>query len=200
MFAFLNLKLKLNKMKKSFLSIACIIVCFLISCNQPSSTTSADTMKSTDSTTSQPAKNKAGTMAVYKALETGDMSGLDSFIDKDIVDHNAGANGSEVKGLDSLKKMFTQIHDNISDLKIESIANATDGDYDFDLNHMTGTTKNAFMGMPANTKVDMMSVDVVKIKNGKAVEHWGYVDPNEMMKMMQMQKEMPPMDNKMKKQ
>jgi predicted SnoaL-like aldol condensation-catalyzing enzyme len=92
--------------------------------------------------------------------------------------------------------MFTQMHDNISNLKIESIANATDGDYDFDLNNMTGTTKNAFMGLPANTKLDMMSVDVVKIKDGKAVEHWGYVDPNEMMKMMQMQKGMPPMDKK----
>ena len=182
-------------MKKLFLSITCIITCFLISCNQPASTPGTDTTKSTDVAPSQAEKNKAGTMAVYKAFETGDMSGLDSVIDKDVVDHNAGPSG-EIKGLDSLKKMFTQMHDNIADLKIESIANATDGDYDFDLNHMTGTTKTAFMGMPANTKLDMMSVDVVKIKDGKAVEHWGYMDPNEMMKMMQMQKSMPAMDKK----
>lgn len=169
--------------------MACIIFCFLFSCNQPAST-------STDTTTSQAEKNKASSMAVYKAFETGDMSKLDSFIDKDIVDHNGGPNGAGINGLDSLKKMFMQMHDNISDLKIESIANATDGDYNFDLNHMTGTTKNAFMGMPANTKLDMMSVDVVKIKDGKAVEHWGYADPNEMMKMMQMQKGTAPMDKK----
>jgi len=177
-------------MKKLFFAIACIVYCFLISCNQPS--TSSDTTTST--ATSQAEKNKAGTLAVYRAIETGDMSGLDSFIDKDIVDHNAGPNGAEIKGLDSLKAMFTRMHDNMSDLKMESIANATDGDYGFDLNHTTGTTKNAFMGMPANTKFDMMNVDVVKIKDGKAVEHWGYVDPNEMMKMMQMAKGMPPME------
>jgi predicted SnoaL-like aldol condensation-catalyzing enzyme len=182
-------------MKKLFLSMACIISCFAISCNQPASTATTDTVKGTDSTSSQAEKNRAGTMAVYKAFETGDMSGLDSFIDKDVVDHNAGPDG-EIRGLDSLKKMFTRMHDNISDLKIESIANATDGDYDFDLNHMTGTTKTAYMGMPANTKIDMMSVDVVKIKDGKAVEHWGYMDPNEMTKMMQMQK-MPSTDKKM---
>ncbi|MGH2566421.1 MAG: ester cyclase [Ginsengibacter sp.] len=172
-------------MKKLFLSIAIITFCFLISCNQPSSNSDTNS-----AATSQAEKDKAGTMAVYKAIETGDVSGLDSVIDKDAIDHSGGPNGAEIKGLDSIKAMFTQMHDNMSDLKIESIANATDGDYNFDLNHMTGTTKNAFMGMPANTKIDMMSVDVVKIKDGKAVEHWGYQDPNEMMKMMQMQKGM----------
>ena len=179
-------------MKKFLFAIACIVFCFM-SCNQPASN-SSNVTKSPDSSTSQAEKNRAGTMAVYKAIETGDVSGLDSVIDKDAIDHSGGANGGEIKGLDTLKKMFTQMHDNISDLKIESIANATDGDYDFDLNHMTGTTKNAFMGMPANTRMDMMTVDVVKIKDGKAVEHWSYQDPNDMMKMMQMQKGMPAMD------
>jgi hypothetical protein len=42
------------------------------------------------------------------------------------------------------------------------------------------------MGMPANTPIDMTSVNVVKIKNGKAVEHWRYIDASQMMQMMQM--------------
>ena len=51
---------------------------------------------------------------------------------------------------------------------------------------MTGTTNSEYMGMPANTPIDMTSVNVVKIKNGKAVEHWRYSDAGEMMQMMQM--------------
>lgn len=76
--------------------------------------------------------------------------------------------------MDSLKELFIQIHNHIPDLKMESIANATEGDYNFDLNRMSGTTNNPFMGMPANYKIDMTGVDVVKIKNGKAIEHWGF--------------------------
>jgi len=127
--------------------------------------------------------NKANSEKVYKAIETGDVSGLDSIMDKDIVDHS-GPQG-DIKGTDSVKAYFVMIHAHIPDVKITSIANATDGDYNFDLNRMTGTTNSEFMGMPANYKIDMTSVDVVKVKDGKAVEHWGFADPNEMMKMMQ---------------
>ena len=53
---------------------------------------------------------------------------------------------------------------------------------------MTGTTKDSSMGMPANTPIDRMGVDVVRIENGMAVEHWSFDDPRDMMKMMQMMK------------
>ncbi len=162
-------------MKNLFLASACIIFCFLISCKE---STSVGSLSNPQAET-----DKANTLKVYKAIETGDMSGLDSIIDKDAVDHS-GDNG-DIKGLDSIKKAFVKMHAQIKDLKIESMANATDGDYNFDLNRVTGTTSDASMGMPANTKIDMMSVDVVKIKDGKAVEHWGYADPKDIMKMMQ---------------
>ena len=88
------------------------------------------------------------------------------------------------------------MHNAIKDLKVEPIANATGDDYNFALVRMTGTTADASMGMPAGTKIDRTFVDVVKMKDGKATEHWGYVDQNEMMKMMEGNR-MPPMDHKM---
>ncbi len=33
-------------------------------------------------------------------------------------------------------------------------------------------------------QVEMTGVDVSKFKDGKAVEHWMYMDPKDMMKMM----------------
>ena len=162
-------------MKKLFLATTCIIICILMSCKESTSTGNDNS--------SQAESNKANTKMVYKAIETGNVNGLDSIIDKNIVDHS-GDKG-DIIGLDSLKNNFVQMHNHVNDIKMESIANATDGDYNFDLNRFTGTTNSEFMGMPANYKIDMMSVDIVKIKNGKAVEHWGYVDPKQMMKMMQ---------------
>ena len=33
-------------------------------------------------------------------------------------------------------------------------------------------------------KTNMTSMDVTKFKDGKAIEHWVYMDPNELIKMM----------------
>ena len=120
---------------------------------------------------------------VLKAIETGDVSGLDEIMDKDIIDHRGGK--GDVIGIDSVKKLFTDLHDHIDNLHLESIADATDGDYHFNLNRMTGTTNSEFMGMPANTKIDITAVQVVRLKNGKSVEHWTFNQPADVMKMMQ---------------
>ncbi|MEO6906034.1 MAG: ester cyclase [Ginsengibacter sp.] len=126
-------------------------------------------------------------MKINHAIETGDMSNLDQIIDANIVDHTMHG---DVTGIDAVKKMFMQMHDHISNLSIQSIANATDGDYHFSLSRFTGTTNSEFMGMPANTPIDETNVDVVRTKNGKAVEHWEYIGPKEAMEMMNMHQEM----------
>lgn len=170
-------------MKKLFLTAMAVIFCVLVSSAQA---TSKDNSQ---------AKNKANTLKVDRAIETGDVSKLDAFIDKNIVDH-AGENG-DIIGLDAVKNMFLQMHNHISNIKIESIANATDGDYHFNLARMTGTTNSEYMGMPANTPIDMTNVNVVRIKNGKAVEHWRYSDPKDIMKMMHMRMMNKGMDHNM---
>ena len=156
-------------MKKLFLTIAGIIFCVLVSSAQNNA---------------QAVRNNEHTLMVYRAMETGDVSKLDKIIDKNIIDH-AGPHG-DMKGLDAAKMMFKEMHNHISNLKMQSLANATGGDYHFNLVRMTGTTNSEYMGMPANTPIDMTSVNVVKMKNDKAVEHWNYSDPQEMMKMMKM--------------
>jgi predicted ester cyclase len=89
--------------------------------------------------------------------------------------------------------MLADMHNHVKDLKFDIIADAANGDYIFALVHISGTTNEAWMGMPAGTKMDEKGVDVVKIKDGKMVEHWGFVDANEMMKHMKAMQ----MDNKM---
>lgn len=134
---------------------------------------------------SQNEKNLAHNKEIYKAIETGDVSKIKDYIDKDAVDHGGGANGQDVNGGDSILAMLGNIHNSFTDLKMEVIADATNGDYVFSLVHLTGTTTaNPGMGMPPNKKMDSKSVDVVKVKNGKAIEHWEFMDPKEMMAMM----------------
>jgi hypothetical protein len=51
------------------------------------------------------------------------------------------------------------------------------------------------MGMKAGQKMEVNSVDVAKFKDGKAVEHWIFMDPNDMMKMMMSSPDQMPIAN-----
>ncbi|MEO7765920.1 MAG: ester cyclase, partial [Ferruginibacter sp.] len=97
--------------------------------------------------------------------------------------------------------MISHIKNSFTDLKMDIISDAADGDYVFTLSRMAGTTNaTPGMGMPPNTKQDATGVDVVKFKDGKITEHWSYMDMKDMMKMMphDMDKMKGKMDPKMK--
>ena len=176
-------------MKKLFFAAAALLLCFMISCKDDSKTTT-----STTSTTAE--KNREHMASVYRGIESGDVSKMDEFVADDVVDHYGMP--AEIKGRDSVKKMLADMHNHFSNLQMDIIAEATSAndEYHFTLVRMTGTTTDDKMGMPANTAVDQVSVDVVKIKDGKVTDHWGFEDPKMMMKMMG---GMPPMDKPMDK-
>ena len=124
-------------------------------------------------------KNMEAARKVAKAFETGDVSAIDSVIADDFVDHTD--RGDKV-GKDSLKAMVNMVHTNFKDMKMETIRDVADGDYTYQWMHYTGTSDGA-MGMPAGP-FDMHSMEITKFRDGKAVEHWAYMDAAEMMKMM----------------
>ncbi|MEO6719818.1 MAG: ester cyclase [Ferruginibacter sp.] len=166
-------------MKKLFCLSVVSFVCLLISCSDSATKTSTDTPVA-----SAAERNKTNNRIIMKAIETGDAAAIDSLIASDAIDHS-GPNMTEIKSGDSIKSMLKNMHKAVMDMKTDIISDAADGDYVFTLSRMTGTTTaDPGMGMPPNTKMDMTGVDVVKFKDGKAVEHWSYMDPKDMMKMM----------------
>lgn len=167
-------------MKKGFFATTSLVL--LLACNQTKDSTAND---AGDDHAAMVKKNIANNKEIYHAIETGDVSKLDSLMSKDIVDHE-GNMGKDIVGIDSLKAFLGSIHNYIDGLKMESISEATSGDgvYHFALVHMTGIAKQNPWGMPAGQKVDDMSVDVVKIKDGKATDHWSFTSTKDMMEMM----------------
>ena len=163
-------------MKRLLFAISTVLMYFFISCRNGSGGNS------------QSEKDLANNHAIYKAIETGDISRIKDFIAKDAVDHG-GPEGQEIKGGDNILAMIGSMHNRFTDFNIDIIADAASGDYLFTLSRLTGTTTaNPGMGMPPNKKIDSKSVDVVKVKDGKAIEHWSFMDPKEMMAMMPMEK------------
>ena len=158
-------------MKKIVFFAAAGLLCILWSCNEAKE----DTTKTT--------KPPMSARAVYDAIESGDVSKLDSFLAKDIVDHS---DRGDIVGRDSVKAEIADIHNHFSDLKMDIISEASDGDYGFTLHTFKGVAKDSTMGMPVGTKVDSKGVDVVRFKDNMIVEHWMFYEAQEMTKMMNM--------------
>jgi predicted SnoaL-like aldol condensation-catalyzing enzyme len=128
-------------------------------------------------------KNLEACKKVNDAIMSGNMAALDQFIAEDAIDH-AGMHG-DIKGRDSIKAELSKIHSMMSDMQMEVVKELADDEYVFQWMRMTGTAKTSDMGIPAGTNFNMTAVEVTKFRDGKAVEHWEFMQPADMMKMMQ---------------
>ena len=155
--------------------------------------TSCETRVAGDTSTDHKAvadHHAEATNKVYRAIESGDIAALDTLFTDDVIDHNAGPQGQDIKGKDSVIAMVGQIHNYFEGLKMEMLHHATsaDGQYHYATVRMTGKSKANPWGMPVGMDMDDTSVDVVKIRDGKCAEHWSFMsmgDFNEVMSMMQ---------------
>lgn len=174
-------------MKERFLAFAAGLL--LLSCNQ---TKDASVAGDSDHMATA-SRNTEHTKEIYRAIETGDMSKMDSLVAKDVVDHE-GNMGKDIVGLDSLKAFLGKMHTYFDGLKFDVLSDATshEGDYHFSLVRMTGKAKANPWGMPVGRDIDDTSVDVTKIKDGKATDHWGFTSMKDMMEMMPADGKMPP--------
>ncbi len=180
-------------MKKVLLLLTAIAV--ITSCNDNSSVANTNQTDMAD----DHAKYTQNTKEIYRAIETGDVSKLDNYIAEDVIDHNANPDGSDIRGRDSIKKMISQIHTYFEDgMKMEFISDAlsSDGMYHYTTVRMKGKAKANPWGMPVGSDVDDTSVDVIKIKDGKAAEHWGFMSMGDFNEMMQAVQGTPPPDKK----
>lgn len=142
-----------------------IVVCgACVSCNNET-----DGMSATAKT------NLAVNDSIMKAYEAGDFSKMGNYIASDAVDH--GGETGDIKGLDNIVSEMKRYRSMMPDMKVISSRSVADDEYVFTWGKVSGTM---------NGKVtEMSSVDISKFKDGKAVEHWVYMDPKEMAAMMQ---------------
>ncbi len=179
-------------MKKMLFCTYLVLLGLLLSCSH-ANTNKENSIGNNNNTSNNLNREREKMIAnnelVNRAIETGNFDGIDTLWADDIVDHS-GPMGEEVHGKDSLKAVLMQMSKSMKDIKIDTKVSAYDPEkgYLFSLSHFTATTTAPMSGMPANSKLDMNSVDVIKIVNGKATDHWVFENPQDMMKMMSGQK------------
>ncbi len=119
-------------------------------------------------------KNMEVNDAIMKAYEAGDFSKMGDYIAADAVDH--GSDHGVVKGLDSIVADMKRYRAMMPDMKSTVTRSVADDEYVFTWAKIAGTMNGQ--------KIEMSSVDVSQFKDGKAIDHWMFMDPNDMMKMM----------------
>jgi predicted ester cyclase len=110
----------------------------------------------------------------------GNVEVIDEIVADDYVEHQ------EFPGLkpskEGLKEFVQLFHGAFSDINVETVATAVDGDEIWVHSVFTGTHTGEFAGIPATgKKVTLAMMDRVKTRDGKAIEHWGVSDDLGMM-------------------
>lgn len=112
---------------------------------------------------------------VLEMIDTGDFSRLDELIHEDYVDHGGlqgEVHGREGFKADSQKFMsaFSEGHNEIDLLVVE-------GDLGAWRSTFTGVHTGELMGLPPTGKrVSFELINIGRMKDGKAYEHWGQAD------------------------
>jgi len=158
-------------MRKLFLVTSVILLNTLIACNSDSGGMSATAKK-----------NKEVNDSIMKAYEAGDFSKMADYIAADATDH--GSYIGDVKGLDNIVVAMKGYHEQWNNRKTEVLREMADDEYVILWSKVSGVPKTHMMGMKAGQSYTMTTVDVAKFKDGKAVEHWIYMDPKEIAQLM----------------
>lgn len=120
----------------------------------------------------------------------GNFAVIDELIAEDFVDHEVFPGLKPDR--DGVKEFFTMMRNAFPDLTIKVDFYVADDDKVVAYLTMSGTHKGEFMGMaPTGKKISTRTIDILRIKDGKAVEHWGVTDALTMMEQLGMKGEPP---------
>ncbi len=170
---------------KNLLALLAISLVFLSSCAKKDTGSSESSLKAD----SVKLKNIDDYRAVIGIFNTGKFDELDKYFENTYQEHEIEP--GQTPGLAGLKKQMGDFRAAFPDLKFTVNDIVAEGDKVWAHITMSGTNTGSFMGMPATGKsTSFQGVDIVRITNGKAVEHWGYYDNMKMMSDLGM---MPPM-------
>ncbi len=120
-------------------------------------------------------QNKAIASRTIEAINAGDMSLFESLLAPDAVEHNAPpgmppTRETAVQFITMFRAAFPDFHYHIDDVIAE-------GDRVVQRVTCHGTMKGEFLGMPATGKsATWTEMHIVRVANGKIVEHWAYGD------------------------
>ena len=121
---------------------------------------------------------------VEEVVNQGNMSVIDELFAPDFVEHEKLP--PEIPpGREAPKIMFTMLRSAFPDFKATIEHLIAEGDLVVVSMTWRGTQKGEFMGMPPTGKsISIEVIDIIRLAEGKFVEHWGIMDSMGMMQQL----------------
>jgi steroid delta-isomerase-like uncharacterized protein len=116
----------------------------------------------------------------YEEISAGNLEVIDELVADDVVEHE------EFPGLEpnkeGVKQFFTLFRRAFPDLRMEPHEMLAEGDLVSARVTITGTHDGEFLGMaPTGKPIEVETIDMLRIRGGQAIEHWGVTDSMTMM-------------------
>jgi steroid delta-isomerase-like uncharacterized protein len=116
-------------------------------------------------------------------VNAGNLDVIDELLSEDFVEHE------EFPGIEptreGVKQFFAMLRSAFPDLRMEDHEMVAEGDLVFARSTMSGTHQGEFMSLPPTGKrMEVQVMDLVRLRDGKAVEHWGVTDAMTMMQQL----------------
>ena len=128
-------------------------------------------------------QNKAILRQAYDAINRNDLDALDEMAASDITDHDPAP--GQGPGLEGVKDYFSSLHAAFPDVHMDVEDMIAEGDKVVARVSVSGTHQGEFMGIaPTGNRVTITGIDILRITDGKAVEHWGKFDDLGMMEQL----------------
>ncbi len=110
---------------------------------------------------------------IERGFNNGDLDCLEELVAHDSVEHQEGS----TSGIDGLRALITELRSQFSDLHLEIQDASTSGDKVWFRIRSTGTNDGPLWGRPATGRpIDITVMDVMRVADGRIVEHWGVAD------------------------
>ncbi len=113
---------------------------------------------------------------IDEGFSGGRLEVADELIAPDVIEHQDYGPG-HAPGAEGVKAVMASLRRAFSDFRLDIEDIAVDGDVAWARNVATGTNDGSFMGHPPTGKPMRIDViDVVRVRDGRIVEHWGVPD------------------------
>lgn len=127
-------------------------------------------------------ENRKTFLAFYEAFNRHDIGRLREFIAEDMVEHEQPLGTTGASDRDAVLAWTEAMWSAMPDLRMDVRDVITEDDKVVGRAHITGTHTGELFGMPPTGRpVDIETIDIIRVRDGLAVEHWGVTDTAAMM-------------------
>jgi steroid delta-isomerase-like uncharacterized protein len=115
----------------------------------------------------------------------GQINLVDELTTDDLVDHEEGLPG-QPSGREGVKFFISAMREAFPDIRVGTVEPMmVDGNLEAARVVLTGTHKGELMGVEATNKaVEIESIDIIRVEDGKVAEHWGVTDTMSLMQQL----------------